>query len=400
MSSNNNNNQQQRRIVEDAPQMRSVRIQQPSVAPAMPFGRAAVGSTKTALVAPTTSQKLMTPPGSTTKAPAWNVNSNQLQAVPSYYRLERTHLMIDNVAVAEIASRIAACLREESVSATFHNDETMIEAETHEGVTFTTRLFQGQNDKIIVELQRQAGCCYLFQQTAKCILRAAKGMPPSAKRRTLPIPPSMPKSNVEEDTISLKQGLELAAGLLKKDRIDAHLLAMESLTHMSRSSKCQCLVVKAILTGPLLETLVLLVESWSLCAAEKGEHEEQYCAQMHRLAMGILANCLTTLEAEGELREVLANDHAASAAINSQLCSPSLLMALVGELRNSETRPHDACEAARCLQPLVRNCPLVKPRLLEECDAMAAASMALDAGISCHANLEQECQRLQLVIKN
>ena len=270
----------------------------------------------------------------------------------------------------------------------------MVEAETHDAITFTTRLFQGDNNKIVVELQRQAGCCYLFQQTAKCLLRAAKGMPAPQTRTIRAIPTSVPKTNDDEERLCLEQGLELAAGLLQKDRLDAHTLAMESLTHLSRSSKCQCLIAKAILNGPLLKTLVSLIESWSLCDAaaveeEKGELEEQHCASMHRLAMVILANCLDTLETEGEL-----GDFMNTPAVREQLCSPSLLVALVDELRRANQRPHDACQAARCLQPVLRHCPQeCKPRMVE-CDGLSATTIALDAGSSCHTNLEQECHRL------
>jgi len=280
------------------------------------------------------------------------------------------------------------------------NFQGLVEAETHDGVFFSIRLFRGSEDKTVVELQRQSGCCYLFQQTAKCVLRAAKGMAPPRKSAfasdtiVRAIPVSIPKTTSEEEKESLEQGLELATGLLKKnDRFDAHLLAMESLTHLSKMTKCDCHVAKAILTGPLLETIVSLIESWTICASalqeDKGELEEKHCASMHRLAMSVLANCLSTLEKEGDLGTVLKSTE-------TQLCSPSLLMALVGELRAADQRPHDACEAARCLQPLVRHCPLVKPCLLGECDGLSAAEIALSAGISCHSQLEQECQLLSL----
>jgi len=269
----------------------------------------------------------------------------------------------------------------------------MVEAETHDAVTFTTRLF-ADGDKVAVELQRQAGCCYLFHNTAKTVLRAAKGMPPM-KRRQFSIPPSLPKCDAEEEKECLESGLELAAGLLKKDRFDAHMLAMESLTQMSRSAKCKCLVAKAILCGPLLETLVSLIECWSIwakdSAVEKGEMEETHCATMHRLGIAVLANCLSTLEAEGELASVLEQRR-------EQLCSPSLLMALVEELRLAEQRPHDACEAARCLQPLVRSCPECKPQLMN-LDCLKATSIACDMGAFSHANLEKESQRLRMDIQ-
>jgi hypothetical protein len=261
-------------------------------------------------------------------------------------------------------------------------------------VTFTTRLFAGDG-KVIVELQRLAGCCFLFHQTAKTVLRAAKGMEP-LKRRTFSVPPSVPKCDAEEEKECLENGLELAASLLKKDRLDAHMLAMESLTHLSRSTKCQCLVAKAILCGPLLDTLISLIESWSICAAdsaedEKGEVEEQHCASMHRLAISVLANCLGVLEAEGELSEVIAH-------LREQLCTPSLLMALVDELRRAEQRPHDACEAARCLQTLVRSCKCKQS--IMDCDGLNAAAFAYEAGASSHANLEKECHLLQMEITN
>lgn len=384
-------NNQQRRIVEDAPQMRSVKIQ--SLAPAlqapppMPFGRGAVS------VAPS---KIATTNQSTTAAgKAWKVS--QLRPVPSFYKLERTHLKIDDVSVEEIASRIADCLRQESVYATFNDEEATVEAETHDGVTFTTTLFSGDNNKVIVELQRQAGCCYLFHQTAKTVLRAAKGMD-QPQRRSYLVPVSLPKCADAEEKECLEKGLELARDLLSKDRLDAHLLAMESLTCLSRSAKCQCLVAKAILTGPLLDTIVSLIECWSICAQdaakeeEKGEVEENHCASMHRLAISVLANCLSVLESEGELESVLVQR-------GEQLCSPSLLMALVEELRRAEQRPHDATEAARCLQPLLRSCPECKPRIME-CDGLSAASIAYNAGVSSHANLQKECQSLKLEIAN
>lgn len=388
------NNNQRRVVKEDAPQMRSVRIQSsvPSMqAPPMPFGRG-VTSLAPAKLAPTS--QITT--GSTTAKvvdKAWKVS--QLRPVPSFYKLERTHLKIDDASVEEISSRIADILRQESVYATFNDEEAMVEAETHDAVTFTTRLFAGDDNKVVVELQRQAGCCYLFHQTAKTVLRAAKGMEPM-KRRTYSIPPSVPKCNDEEERECLESGLELACGLLKKDRLDAHQLAMESLTQLSRSSKCKCLIAKAILCGPLLDTLVSLIESWTICASdaavEKGEMEEQHCATMHRLAIAVLANCLNTLEAEGELKSVLEQRR-------EELCSPSLLMALVEELRRAGQRPHDACEAARCLQPLVRSCPCAKSRLMD-CGCLNATSVAFDAGVNSHANLERETQLLKLEITN
>ena len=114
--SNNN----QRRIVEDAPQMRSVKIQSSTPAmqapPPMPFGRGVVSLAPTK-IAPTNQYTATSAP----VGKAWKVS--QLRPVPSFYKLERTHLKIDDAAVEEIASRIADCLRQESVHATFNDEE-------------------------------------------------------------------------------------------------------------------------------------------------------------------------------------------------------------------------------------------------------------------------------------
>jgi hypothetical protein len=118
MSQNN-----QRRVVkEDAPVMRSVRIQSaaPSLAPpSMPFG-VSVAPTK---IAPKTQISSAPAPRSLVDK-AWKVS--QLRPLPTFYKLERTHLKIDDAPAAEIASRIAACLRQESVFAIFNDEEVRV----------------------------------------------------------------------------------------------------------------------------------------------------------------------------------------------------------------------------------------------------------------------------------
>jgi len=373
--------------------MRSVRIHSsaPAMAPApMPFGRGVV-SLAPSKMAPASRSVVTT---TATPAPSadnsWKVD--QLRPVPSYYKLERSHLKIADASVSDITMRISRCLCGDSICATFNGEEAMVEAETHDGVTFTTRLFSDGN-KVVVELQRQAGCSFMFNQTAKTVLRAAKGLG-QTKRKPMPVVPSVPKCAIEEEKECLESGLEQAADLLKKDRLDAHLLAMESLSQLSQSTKCNCLVAKTILCGPLMENITSLIECWSVCSneEEKGEAEEHHCATMHRRAIAVLANCLNTLEAEGELEAVLKQQ-------TEQVCSLSVVIALVDELRRAEERPHDAFEAARCLGPLVRVCPECKPRFME-CNGLHATSAAHITGSASHANLEKECKLLKLAIAN
>lgn len=111
----NNNNNPRHVVKEDAPVMRSVQIQSapPSLSapPIMP-GRSMIASSKTA-------------PGRQQEKSllnnAWKVHN--LRPVPSFYKLERTHLSIKDASAEEVSHRIAECLRQESVSATFNDDE-------------------------------------------------------------------------------------------------------------------------------------------------------------------------------------------------------------------------------------------------------------------------------------
>ena len=95
--------------------MRSVRIQpaMSSMAPPMPFGQSVV-STTPAKITPTSQI-------STTTEPTAKIS--QLRPVPSFYKLERTHIKIDDASASEIAMRITEVLRQESVRATFHDEE-------------------------------------------------------------------------------------------------------------------------------------------------------------------------------------------------------------------------------------------------------------------------------------
>ena len=111
MNNNNNNNSRRNVVKEDAPIMRSVQIQS-AVAPTplMP-GRSAMAPTTK--IAP---QKI-----ARSVEKAWKVHD--LRPLPSFYRLERTHLTIDDASAEKVSMRIADCLRQESVSATFNDDE-------------------------------------------------------------------------------------------------------------------------------------------------------------------------------------------------------------------------------------------------------------------------------------
>lgn len=119
------------------------------------------------------------------------------------------------------------------------------------------------------------------------------------------------------------------------------------------------------------------------------EMEEEHFSIMHRHALTVLGNCLVALEESGELGEVLA-DH-------KELLSESLLEALVFDVGQATARPHDACQAVRCLQCLVRASSETKV-LACQLGAPKALDSAFREGVSGHCSLEQESRKLQMDI--
>lgn len=394
-------------ITEDAPQMRSVALH--SAMPTVPaFPRAGeivkqapfLASTPVVAGAETHREYNV----------SWKVPA--LTSLPSVYFLERTNTHVANVSPQEVGRRISECLRTESIAATFHENEVsrvgeecrvayersisdamtkqaLVEAQTKENVQFNVRLWNDK-DQVAVEVQRLAGCCFLFHQCAKSVLRAAKGVPAASPTKTFQIPESIPRETEQETKECIEEGLEIAADLLKKDRIDAHLLAIESLVCLSKATKTRKFAAKCILCGEFLSTLLSLIESFQMDHQTyqdvTSQVQESHLFAMHRNALTILANCLVSLEEQGKLNTTLKTQR--------ELCSNSLILALVEDVSKSDTRPHDACQAARCLQSLMRSSNDVGRKLLE-IGATDKVQEAHQQGCCRHAQLERECQKLR-----
>jgi hypothetical protein len=259
-------------------------------------------------------------------------------------------------------------------------------AESKDCVKFVVLLFADQG-KIVVEIQRQTGCSFLFHQAAKAILRSAKGIRnPSTQTRRFIIPGCVPKDSPEQQQRCTEEGLEIAFNLLKKDRFDAHLLAMESLEQLTRASVCRSFAANKVLCGQFSSTLVSLIESRESKQAEAAsEMEEEHFAIMHRHALTILANSLAAVQESGELLGLLSQ--------SSELCSQSLLSVLVSGLNASSRRPHDACQSALCIQSLML-CEEAKDRLMG-LGAASAVSTACGEGACRNALLERESKKLR-----
>jgi len=248
----------------------------------------------------------------------------------------------------------------------------------------------------VVEVQRGAGCCFLFCQTCKAILRAAKGDTAAATTvRCFTIPDCVPQLSLEEEKQLIQDDLEIAADLLlTNNKHDAHLLGIQSLAHLSKVTKCRAFAAQCILGGDFLPTLLSLVESYRMdrnCNNDNTTEtlsvmEEEHFFFMHRHALAVLSNCLTALEASGELQHVLEQ--------NEELCSVALLTSLVNEMAHASERPHEACYAVQCINSMVRSSTAVKQAACE-LGAIQALDSAYREGVCRHANLATFASKLQ-----
>jgi hypothetical protein len=278
----------------------------------------------------------------------------------------------------------------------------MIVAETPEHVRFCIRLFLGSSDQTIVEVQRRSGCCFLFHQSSKAILRAAQGLKPAPPMK-LQVPDcvkQLEQGDAKIDAI-MEDDLEIASSLLKKDRYDAHLLGMESLVQLTNmtTSNCSVSAARAILMTPsVLDIILSLIQSWQMyqgadesAASLDNEMDQDYLAMMHRNALTVLANCLTALDtATDDLNSVVTE--------SERILTDSLLTTLIQELASAEQRPHDACLAAKCLKTLCKTSAATKSRI-EDLGAKEALRMAMNEGVCSHCMLEHESKQLERVMQ-
>lgn len=334
---------------------------------------------------------------------SWNVT--QLISVPGFHILERTHVYVSDTNPSQVTSRIAAFLKNQSIAANYDSANACAYAETEDQVEFVVRLFQHSASKILVEVQKVKGCSFGYCQVAKTLLNAAKGdaeVQSSQSRTTatpftFKLPPTQARQlNNDRDKI-VDDCLEHAMNLLKSNRLDSDLLAMESLSLVT-SSTCldRTCAAQKILCGPLLDNLSRLIK----CSSSKTESndsesgdafEDDNCSIMRRKALLILAKCLELVEKSGQLASIIQKDH-------FQRCdNDELLPALIHELKMASMKPHDACYAARCLQSLVRSSPQIRSRACQ-LDITGAATCAARTGSMSHFLLEAESSQLREIL--
>lgn len=251
----------------------------------------------------------------------------------------------------------------------------------------------------------------------------------------------MSSSEAENAVIAI----EIAHGLIMKDRIDARQLGLESLcllTDPKKTGPTTALIAsRVVLLGSaqvidsdntsapeeallcdetpfqeIRQALLSLIQFRRIGDAddfadeEEASEESEYITVLHNLALAVLANALDVI-ADEELEATLAPAPEevpigrarldTSESISERFLEDSLecsdnheiMKTLISELGKAGMKPHNACLSAKCIGSLCRASQKARKRA-KELGAKNVVQTALDVGTRTHLKLERECSKV------
>eukprot|EP00957_Ditylum_brightwellii_P066545 5051222-Ditylum_brightwellii.AAC.1 len=284
----------------------------------------------------------------------WNINTQTLKDSSTIFPIERTHVVLKNISASIVADRVAECLEENSIFATFHGDEAMVIAETKDHTRFEIRLLKHQTenkkDSLLLEVQRKSGCTISFHWVARSILKSAQGIAVKAKIPRPPVVLSLPEDESKDQFDAIEE-IENIEELLEKDRLDANVLGMESLRSLtsllSTSAKNAEIISRSIFYNeegnPMIgNKLKSFIQTRHHIKDDECDTQRNFERIIYSHALAVFANSLETIST---IRD-------APVMEPDTWLSEELLPLLLRETQCAE-RPHDAFKAARCLHALV-----------------------------------------------
>lgn len=371
----------------------------------------------------------------------------QLRVVPAFYPLEKSSRLVEDESAEAVAARLVECLRLLSVQAWYDSQAATAHLLTAEHVEMHLSLWQPPlpQQGVVAELQRRKGDSIVFHRYSRSILDAAMG---EVELETLPTLDDkmyskkvqrMLKMEYQEDKEEHENAIiamEIAHGLLMKDRMDARQLGLESLCLLTDPLKtghltsvlCSHVVLLGNLQGVaivgeedpssfiLMDTTpfeeirstVLSLVQFSRIGEEEDETEEddetsQMMMLLHNLALAVLANALDVIEHperfqpdpeehRSRLRTASSND-VANEFMQQEASRKEIITTLISELGAAHTTPHNATLSAKCLGSLLRASDEASRRA-QELGAKQVVSTALEVGARTHYKLETECQKV------
>jgi hypothetical protein len=398
----------------------------------------------------------------------------ELRTVPAFYPLEKSSRLVEDDTAAAVAARLSDCLRQLSIHAVYSNDTACLW--TAENVEMHLSLWKSPptspQQGIVVELQRRSGDSIAFHKYSRTILDAALGLLDanvllemeddviySKKVQRLLLSDLRKNSAEKEEHETAVQAIEIAHGLLMKDRMDARVLGLESLclltdprktgfmtslltSHVVLLGSTQGVEIPGVDTafgdqdaeeGPFQEIRagILNLVQFKRIGSEDDEDaydadddammdtvDKEHMTLLHNLALAVLANALDCVE-HPERRDT--GDHSSSSLGDEkprarmrtasstevaneflqqteELSKKEILSTLISELGKAADKPHNAVLSAKCIGSLCRASDEAKKRA-QELGAKQVVSTALEVGIRTHLRLETECERVVTVLE-
>lgn len=378
----------------------------------------------------------------------------ELRQVPAFYPLERSSRFVE-ADLSTVVVRVSEANRLLSVHAVYCDQTATATLLTSENVEMHLSLWKqtGNEEGIVVEIQRRKGDSITFHRYSRCILDSAAGdldisdhvekngdgidavfSRKVQRMLTLESPKEDSKTEAENAIIAI----EIAHGLIMKDRLDANQLGLESLCLLTDPKKTglttAVIASRVVLLGSARDADAKSAPEESLLADEtpfqeirqallsliqfrrigEGEdfkenvsEESDHITTMHNLALAVLANALDVIESEDSFssdpedvpptRARLDTSESISDQflVDSLECSENreIMKTLISELGKAGAKPHNACLSAKCIGSLCRASQKARKKA-EELGAKTVVQTALDVGTRTHLKLQRECTKV------
>jgi len=412
-----------------------------------------------------------------------NWSPRQLRPVPAFYPMERSSRLCYECDLETVARRVSEANRLLSIHAVYCDETATASLLTSENVEMHLALWKtpvpegGGNDDsnthaqassmsmptsdgIVIEIQRRTGDSIAFHRYSRYILDAAVGefnvqalideegadldvVYSKRAQRLLSVDTVSTASSSQESRTETENAIiaiEIAHGLIMKDRMDARQLGLESLcllTDPKKTGLTTALLASHVVllgTGPdmgdpeegqqlmydeapfqeIRQTILSLIQFRRIGDADEfedtvdiGTTDEEYITILHNLALAVLANALDVIENEDLLTESAPEEIRTRArtetteSISERFMDDAqeysenqdILKTLISELGKAGARPHNATLSAKCIGSLCRASDKARSRA-KELGAKTVVQTALDVGSRTHLKLEQESRKV------
>lgn len=387
----------------------------------------------------------------------------QLRPVPAFYPLERSSRFVEKDLLSVVYC-VSEANRLLSIHAVYCDTTATAILITSENVEMHLSLWKpaGNEDGVLVEIQRRKGDSMTFHRYSRCILDAAAGeidlqyhvgehgddidgIYSRNLQRMLTMERPKDSGSEEENAII---AIEIAHGLVMKDRIDARQLGLESLCLLTDPKKTglttAIIASRVVLLGStrdvdsksspedallcdetpfqeIRQALLSLIQFRRIgdgddFGEKESSEESEHITVLHNLALAVLANALDVISNE-ELQSTFSPDPENVPAGRARLdtsesisekfledsleCSENLeiMKTLISELGKANLKPHNACLSAKCIGSLCRASNKARKRA-KELGAKNVVQTALEVGTRTHLKLERECNKIMTSLTN